>query len=128
MNILLIEPDKILAKTYARALSIEGHNVTIEDAAQTAIHHLDKAAPDLIILELQLVKHSGIEFLYELRSYAEWQAIPVVLHTFVPADSLRLAWENLQALGVSAYLYKPQTTLQQLLNLVRTMPQAMVSQ
>jgi two-component system phosphate regulon response regulator PhoB len=71
-NILLIEPDRLLAEIYQRALSSEGHNVVVCAGAQSAILSADQSTPDLVILELQLVEHSGIEFLYEFRSYSEW--------------------------------------------------------
>ncbi|HSX43865.1 MAG TPA: response regulator [Candidatus Saccharimonadales bacterium] len=115
MKILLVEPDKVLANTYARALKLEGHDVTSVSNAQLAIHAVDQNSPELIVLELQLSKHSGIEFLYELRSYAEWQSIPVILHTLVPATSLQNGQNILHTLGANIYLYKPQTSLVQLL-------------
>jgi len=62
-------------------------------------------------LELQLASHNGIEFLYELRSYNDWQSIPVIIHSLVPAT----AFTNIAPeLGVVSYLYKPTTTLKKL--------------
>jgi DNA-binding response OmpR family regulator len=114
-KILLIEPDKILADTYARALEQAGHKVTHCFTAQTAVLVADQAKPELVILELQLVEHSGIEFLYEFRSYSDWQDVPVLIHTTVPisefADNLELLKSEL---NVAGYLYKPQTDLKDL--------------
>ena len=115
-HILLIEPDRVLATTYFESLSAAGHNVMIAVGAQTAVMTADRQLPDVIVLELQLVEHSGIEFLYELRSYPEWQNIPVILHTQVPpAEFNDTAKIMRQELGVQDYLYKPHTTLKQLL-------------
>lgn len=119
-NILIVEPDRMLAQSYYQALTEAGHQVMVAPGAQTAIMAADRQMPDLIIVELQLVEHSGIEFLYELRSYPEWQAIPVILNTFVPPaefnDSVGLI--N-QELGVKEYLYKPRTSLKQLIQTVQ---------
>jgi len=115
-QILLIEPDRRLAETYAQALQTDGHRVRSAAGAQAAISAADAATPDLIILELQLVEHSGIEFLYELRSYTDWQHIPVIVHTQVPPgefDGSRGLLED--ELGVRSYLYKPRTSLRRLL-------------
>ncbi len=112
MHILLIEPDKFLAKTYRAALERAGYKLTVSHDAQGAIHASDRKRPDLVLLELQLPGHNGIEFLYEFRSYAEWQPIPIILHTFVPRQ--HLAAEHFERLGIAGYLYKPVTTLQQL--------------
>lgn len=118
-HILLIEPDRILAETVARTLLAAGHRVTPCASAQSAIMAADRTRPDLVVLELQLIEHSGIEFLYEFRSYLDWQHIPVLVHSGVPlgefAESRQLMKDEL---GVRAYLYKPTTSLKHLLRRV----------
>lgn len=114
-QILLIEPDRVLAETYRQALLAKGHTVVCCASAQAAIISADQHRPDLVILELQLIEHSGIEFLYELRSYQDWQGIPVVVHTMVPPSEFTLNRRLLrEQLGVKTYLYKPDTNLSQL--------------
>lgn len=116
-DILLIEPDLILAKTYQQALAHEGHRVKVCAGAQSGILAADQHAPELVILELQLVEHSGVEFLYEFRSYPEWQNVPVVVHSNVPPGEFSESWRLLKnELGVAAYLYKPRASLRELLN------------
>jgi DNA-binding response OmpR family regulator len=117
--VLLIEPDRVLARTYFDALTHAGHEVHICATAQGGIYCADDFKPDVVILELQLVAHSGIEFLYEFRSYPDWQNIPVIITTNVPAGEFSGSWRLLRnQLGVSQYLYKPHTTLKKLLNTV----------
>jgi DNA-binding response OmpR family regulator len=119
VKILLVEPDVVLAKTYIRALEHAGHKVIAAGTAQAAIHAADIRTPDLVILEMQLVSHSGIEFLYEFRSYEDWREIPVLAHSQVPMAEFVDTWELLQTeLGVAKYLYKPRTTLAKLLQTV----------
>lgn len=114
-QILLIEPDRLLAETYLQSLQMAGHIVTACAGAQTAILAADQTHPDLVILELQLVKHSGVEFLYEFRSYPDWQAIPVIVHSYIPPGEFAASQQVLrEELGVVAYLYKPQVSLKQL--------------
>ncbi len=123
MNILLIEPDRLLAETYFKALMAEGHHVVACAGAQTAILAADQQTPDLVILELQLVEHSGIEFLYEFRSYPEWQDVPVVVQTFVPPAEFNGSRQLLTGeLGVRAYLYKPRATLADLIKQTELVP------
>jgi DNA-binding response OmpR family regulator len=115
-QILLIEPDRLLAESYVQALLHAGHEVQAAGGAQAAIMSADAIPPDLVVLELQLVEHSGIEFLYEFRSYPDWQNTPVIIQTHVPQNEFTDNWQLLQQeLGVQAYLYKPRTTLDQLL-------------
>jgi DNA-binding response OmpR family regulator len=115
-RILLIEPDRVLAESYVQALIHAGHEVQAAGGAQAAVMSADAILPDLVILELQLVEHSGIEFLYEFRSYADWQDVPVIIHSQVPpaefADNRQLLRGEL---GVKTYLYKPRTSLAELL-------------
>lgn len=115
-QILLVEPDSILADLYRRGLETVGHNVLICAGAQSAIHSADVTKPDVVILELQLVEHSGIEFLYEFRSYPEWQAIPVLVLSGIPPNEFSGSHDLLMnELGVRAYHYKPLTSLSNLL-------------
>lgn len=116
MNVLLVEPNRTLGKTYTSALIRDGHDVTLCHNAQEAIMAADRSRPDAVVLELQLAGHSGAEFLYEFRSYPEWRDVPVILHTMVPGHLLA-ADEQFGRLGIAAHLYKPAT---QLWRLVRT--------
>ena len=119
-SVLLIEPDHVLAATYQRAIEAGGTKVVSVTGAQAGIMAADQHTPDLVVLELQLIEHSGVEFLYEFRSYPEWQDIPVVVQTIVPFNEFRDNWHLLQnELGVRAYLYKPHTSLHQLQTYVR---------
>src|ERR1017187_1729331 len=118
-SVLLIEPDNVLAKTYARALESAGYKVEVVSNAQAAVNSADKLKPDVVVLELQLVGHSGIEFLYEFRSYPEWQKIPALLLTSVPPQEFEDSWKLLNnELGVKDYLYKPTTNLSKLVSVV----------
>lgn len=115
-HILLIEPDKILADTYRLGLESEQYSVVMCASAQAAIFAADEIKPDAVIVELQLIGHSGIEFLYEFRSYSEWQSIPVLVHSQVPPAEFSSAWSILKdELGIAGYLYKPTTSFSALL-------------
>lgn len=119
MHVLLLEPDRMLAETYRKSLLYAGHSVTPCASAQAAILAADQQQPDVILVELQLIEHSGIEFLYEFRSYTDWQAIPVIIHSSVPQHEFAQNWKLLRTqLGVQKYLYKPHTSLAQIVQCV----------
>ena len=127
-RILLVEPNTIFTQMYKQALESSGYNVEVVQTAQAAISAADKKMPDGIILELQMADHNGIEFLYEFRSYPEWQSIPVIIHSFIPQTEFidnTMAWEDL---SLGEYLYKPRTTLDQLLKIVREQVPTLVRQ
>ena len=114
MNILIIEPDLLLAKTYSKGFERIGVLSTITNSAQSAISMVDESKPDLIVLELQLAGHSGIEFLHELRSYEDWSSIRVIINSCVPEIALGLNNRIWKQLGVDKYLYKATSSVQQL--------------
>jgi DNA-binding response OmpR family regulator len=120
MHVLLLEPNTLLAQTYRSALTHAGFSVAHALGAQGAVDAADKQLPDVVIVELQLPAHSGVEFLHEFRSYPEWQHVPVIVHSVLPPMQLAGAEESLRRdLGVRAILYKPRTSLEQLLRVVR---------
>lgn len=110
-RILLVEPDQKLAATHANALKLTGHKVHIAATAQQGIIAADDEGPDVVVLEVQLVAHSGVEFLHEFRSYADWQSVPVIVLSHVAPQEFRASQRLLKSLGVAAYLYKPRTSL-----------------
>ena len=119
-NILMLEPDAVLAKIYRQAFEYDGHSVRRSVSAQDAVFQVDELLPDVVLVEIQLVAHSGIEFLYELRSYAEWQHLPVLVHSCIPPSEFEDSMSLLRdMLHVHEYLYKPYTSLQKLLRAVR---------
>jgi DNA-binding response OmpR family regulator len=118
-HVLLIEPDRVLAETYRQALMAAGHRVVCCASAQAGILSADQHRPDAIILELQLIEHSGVEFLYEFRSYQDWQNIPIIIHTQVPPGEFNANRRLLKdELNVQTYLYKPRTSLRELIDQV----------
>jgi DNA-binding response OmpR family regulator len=117
-NILIIEPDLVLGKTYKDYFGKRDYNVALCNDGQKAIDSIDKKQPDIIILELQLKAHNGYEFLYELRSYKEWFSIPVIINSLIPLFQTKLDTENLKNLGVVEFLYKPTTSLDKLYNFI----------
>jgi len=118
LKILLVEPDAMLGETYQQAFEHSGHTVFWGKTAQEGLHILDENQVDLIISELQLAMHNGLEFLYELRTYNDWRDIPVIVLTHVPPISLQMTKALSSNLGVVAYHYKPLTKLQDLIHSV----------
>lgn len=120
MNVLIIEPDKILAKQYQKAFVHAGVDARVCGDAQSAVIAVDEKRPDVVVLELQLAGHSGVEFLHEFRSYEDWVDIPVIVHSSVPEYALGADKNVWKQLGVVRFFYKPKTSLQQLVGAVKS--------
>ncbi len=119
IDILIVEPDKVLGDTYARALQGAGYKVALSTDAQTAILSVDQQKPKLIILELQLAKHNGVEFLYELRSYPDWQKVPVIVLSSISQIESGIGQDIQKRLGILHHCYKSQTSLTKLIKIVK---------
>ena len=119
MRVLLIEPDRLQARVITQALERAGHTVAHAVSAQGAVHEADEQVPDVVVLELQLPHHNGVEFLYEFRSYHEWLHLPVVVYSYVPPRELAGSATLTRELGVVRILHKPQTSLTTLCDVVQ---------
>lgn len=113
-HVLLIEDDLFLRELYLQALQKAGFIVQAAQDAQEGLDLLDEYGADLLVLDLMLPAHGGIEALHELQSHSDWQSIPVVVLSSVPRQ--RFVGADLTQLGVKHYLYKPDTTPEQLVN------------
>jgi DNA-binding response OmpR family regulator len=113
-RVLLLEADHILASNYCQFLASLGHEVIWEQEAQNAIEITDSLAPDVIIADLFLADRSGIEFLYELRSYPDWQSLPVIVFSNIKAQEVTACLKAFEYLNIAAYHYKATTSLSKL--------------
>ncbi len=103
-RILLLETDVLYARILSDYLSQHDYQVDWVQDAQAAIHAADTCAPDIVIMELLLGLHNGVEFLQEFRSYSDWQHVPVLVITHVPPDAHTQALTR--QLGVKQYIHK----------------------
>ncbi len=113
-NIILIEADRVLAKNLCSFLKGRGHEVIWEVAPQTAMDHADLRCPDLLILDMVLAGRSGAEFLYEFRSYSDWQKTPAIIYSNLPYEELSSPLDSMEHLSIAAYHHKASTSLDQL--------------
>ncbi len=123
MRIIFLEPDAVLAHSYIQMFEKQGHYVAWCQSAQEAISEADVERPDAVLLELQLAGHNGLEFLYEFRSYPDWQGIPAIILSHITLERSGLTAVMQQQLGIMAYHYKPQAKLAQMAESVSRMPQ-----
>ncbi len=110
-KILIVEPDITLARLYQSALEKVGHQTLCAQTAQEALFAIEKHRPNTILLEIDMPNHNGLEFLYEFASYSDWTDINIIVLSILrPSlfERMKVSWRHL---GVSEYLYKPETSL-----------------
>ena len=114
MHILLVEPDRVVAKCIVEAFQSENATFSIATTADGAVIQADTKKPDLVITELMLAGHSGSEFLYEFRTYSDWESTPIIVYTSlqIPPNITNASdWKNLY---VSEVVYKPKSSIEDL--------------
>lgn len=118
MRVLLLETDTLIAKSIIRQLEIDGHSTDWQVDPQEAIISADVEPIDLVIMDVLLAGRSGIEFLYEFRSYPDWAKIPVVIYSSVPAREVGDSVAGFEQINIKSYLYKPSSSVSQLVKTV----------
>jgi CheY-like chemotaxis protein len=117
-KVLILESDKVLAQNLGYILRRKGYQVSWAGGPQAGIEKVDSWRPDVIVMDLILGGHGGIEFLYELRSYPEWQKLPVVIFSSLAANELAGHEAELGQLDIAAHFYKPEATLSEVADAV----------
>ena len=113
VNILLIEDDILDAMDLQRTLDrmrilykmrIAKNGEEGLAALEQSDHPLSSGKPDLILLDMNMPRMNGVEFLQILRSREEWKNIKVfVLTTSDENEDQKI----MRSLGISGYIIKP---------------------
>jgi DNA-binding response OmpR family regulator len=80
---LIVEDDRALRELYRVALSIADFDVHASENGLDALRFLDQERPDVIVLDLNLPRVSGIEIYEELRARPATEDIPIIVVTGV---------------------------------------------
>lgn len=80
-RILVVEDEADLAELVAINLRGAGHDVTIAHDGSTAMAELQRAQPDLLVLDVMLPDMSGLEICRRLRRNPQTIRLPVVMLT-----------------------------------------------
>jgi CheY-like chemotaxis protein len=111
-TILLVEDDYLDIKSLERLLKKNriDHTLLVAHNGEDAIELLTnnengtKVKPDIIILDINMPKMNGIEFLRVIKNYYAFQRIPIFITTTSSEEYDKLTAENL---GIDGYIIKP---------------------
>ena len=107
--ILLVEDDAVDAMTVRRALQDVGiynpvAHVTDGEAGLVYLQNGENAHPGLLLLDINMPRMNGIEFLRTIKADDDLRAIPVVILTTSTNDRDIMQGFHL---GVAGYMVKP---------------------
>jgi len=108
-NLLIVDDSSIVRKVIQRALNMTGlptGQVIEAENGKLALDTLKDNWVDLIFLDINMPIMNGMEFMTALRADPDLKEIPVVI---VSTEGSKERREELEKLGVRAYLRKPAT-------------------
>ncbi len=111
------------ASMQSRSILLEAlieYEVLMASDAQDAIIALNEH-PDIrvVVMDMSLGGHSGMEFLYELRTYSDWSDVNVIVYSSVELPEAIVSSRAWQQLNVFSYMYKPRSYLNDLCSTVQ---------
>ena len=80
-ELLIIDDDDRAARTLARLLQTEGHHASCASTIGEALRCMRREPPDLVLLDLNMPRVNGLEFLEAVGAEAQFAHIPVALYT-----------------------------------------------
>jgi CheY-like chemotaxis protein len=117
-TILIVDDDRSVTETFARALELEGYAVATALNPRRGLELAEHIHPDAIILDMRMPLINGIQFLRAVRARPELAQVPVAIVTgdYFLTETLQ---DELRTLRASV-LFKP-LWLEDLVSLARTM-------
>jgi DNA-binding response OmpR family regulator len=106
-DIILVEDDAVIGRTYAEALRLSGHDVRLAERPEVLESELAKALPDLLLLDIGLPGLDGLDILRRLRGDPPTASLKVaVLSNYTDRNTVHDAL----SLGIVEYVEKASIT------------------
>jgi CheY-like chemotaxis protein len=127
-KVLIIEDDQIIANIYRNKFAGEGYQAEAVADGESGLETMRTFQPDVMLLDLVLPKMSGVEFIKQVRSEADFANVPIIVfsNTYL-TNLIQEAWKA----GANKCLSKTNCTPNDVLDVVRVtigdsgaMPQA----
>jgi len=76
-KILIVDDEDVIRMLYSEELEDEGYDVITTGSGHGLIELVEREGPDLIILDIKMAEHDGLDLLQDIRK--EFYNIPVIL-------------------------------------------------
>src|ERR1051325_741075 len=103
-QILVVEDDPLSQDMLVRRLSARGLRVATVSDGQQCLNWLQSNAADLVLLDIQMPKLSGLEVIKQIRQHFTHDALPVIMVTALgESEDIVRGLES----GANDYVVKP---------------------
>jgi two-component system response regulator (stage 0 sporulation protein F) len=99
IKILVVDDEKSIQILYEEELSEEGYEVITIGDGTGLVRLIEEKTPDLVILDIRLGEHNGLDLLQEIRN--TFYDLPVILCTAYPAFK-----HDLRSIAADHYVVK----------------------
>jgi DNA-binding response OmpR family regulator/HPt (histidine-containing phosphotransfer) domain-containing protein len=103
-KVMIVDDDPLLLEGVSALLSRKGMKVTILADPGQFWETLEAATPDLLILDLDMPTHDGIELCRAVRTDPQWVNLPIL---FLTAHTAAFAVDRVFAAGADDFVAKP---------------------
>ena len=102
--ILFVDDDSVSLHLMTKAVAMLGHEVVCEPSPRRALLQAAENRPTLILVDLNMMEMSGIEFTRAIRKQAATRNIPILIYS---ASQDQEDKDLAAAAGANGYLHKP---------------------
>ena len=103
-SILIVEDEYLIAAAAEAALEAAGYRVAVAGNGRDALDWLADQVPDAIVTDYMMPRLDGGQLVAAIRADARLAAVPVILMTATPVDTIRA-----KRLDIQMLLSKPVT-------------------
>jgi chemosensory pili system protein ChpA (sensor histidine kinase/response regulator) len=104
LEIMVVDDSVSIRQVVSRLLESQGWKVKTAKDGIDALEKLRESRPDLIVLDIEMPRMNGYEFLGALKAQSGYEDIPVVMLTSRTASKHR---KKAEALGAKGFVVKP---------------------
>ena len=104
LNIMVVDDSVSVRQAVSRLMEDQGWSVTSAKNGIDALEKLSENHPDLIVLDIEMPRMNGYEFLGALKAQKGLEEIPVVMLTSRTASKHR---DKAKSLGAKGFMVKP---------------------
>jgi DNA-binding response OmpR family regulator/HPt (histidine-containing phosphotransfer) domain-containing protein len=103
-RVTIVDDDRLLLEGVSALLSLQGMKVTTLSEPSRFWETLEASTPDLLILDLDMPTHNGIELCRAVRTDPTWANLPIL---FLTAHAASIASDRVFAAGADDFVTKP---------------------
>jgi chemosensory pili system protein ChpA (sensor histidine kinase/response regulator) len=104
LEILIVDDSISVRQVVARLIEAQGWNTRTARDGMEALERVRESKPDLIVLDIEMPRMNGYEFMSAMKAQPEYGDVPIVVLTSRTAKKHR---EKAKSLGAKGFVVKP---------------------